>query len=64
MPMAVKPITPTPFTEWCAEKRHEADQLTLNHLPADQYFAALDEGNEAIDRIQAALSRKVVVRAA
>lgn len=64
MPPAVKPITPTPFTDWCADRRHEADKLALDPLPADEYFAVLDEGHELLDRLEAALSQKVQINAA
>ena len=61
MTPAVKPITPTPFTDWCADRRNDADNLALDGLPADQYFATLDAGHELLDALHAALSRKVPV---
>lgn len=57
----IRTITPTPFTDWCADRRHDADKLALDHLPADEYFAVLDEGHELLDALHAALSRKVPV---
>lgn len=60
----IRPQSPTPFTDWCASKRHEADSLILDRLPADQFFATLDDGHDALDRLDAALGRKVPVRSA
>ena len=60
----IRPITPTPFTDWCANRRHDADRLMLEGLPADQYFATLDDGHDLLDRLDAALSRKVSINAA
>lgn len=57
----IRPITPTPYTEWCAARRHDADRLALDHLPTDEYFTVLDDGHELLDRLAAALSRKVPV---
>jgi hypothetical protein len=59
----IRPVDDT-FTDWCAARRHEADRLKLDGLPADEYFATLDEGHELLDRLDAALARKVKINAA
>jgi len=57
----IHPITPTPFTDWCAEKMMEGEQLFLRDLPPDRYWPTIDEAAETTDRLTAALSRKVPV---
>lgn len=57
----IRPLDPTPFTDWCADRRHDADKLALDGFPADEYFATLDEGHDLLDRLEAALARKVQI---
>lgn len=56
-------IAPTPFTDWCADKLLEAKSLSLHGLPIDQYHAERDAGHEVLDRLDAALARRVRINA-
>lgn len=59
----IRPLNPDAYTDWCADRRNDADRLLLDGLPADEYFATLDEGHDLLDRLDAALSRKVPINA-
>lgn len=59
----IRPLN-TPFTDWCGEKLLEAEHIALQRVPAELYWTELDAGHDALDRLDAALGRKVVVNAA
>lgn len=48
----------TPFDQWCATKRQEAERLSWARLPEGfGYFAAMDEGYDLLDLLEAALRK-------
>lgn len=50
----------TPFDEWRAAKRKEAKRLSWARLPEGfSYFAAMDEGYDLLDLLEAALRKAV-----
>lgn len=56
----IRPLD-NPFADWCADKLLEGERLFISNLPADQYWAALDDAAETHDRLEAALARKVEI---
>lgn len=60
----IRPLDDT-FTNWCLDRSLEAYRHAIDCLPCDaSRFGMLADGNETLDRLEAALARKVEINAA
>lgn len=53
--------TNTRFADWCAAILLREEVRFLNTVPADQYWQTIDDTTQIMDRLEAALSRKVEI---
>ncbi len=53
--------TNTRFADWCAATLLREEVRFLSTLPADQYWPTIDDAAQVMDRLEAALARKVEI---
>lgn len=53
--------TNTPFADWRAATLLREEVRFLSTLPAGQYWPTIDDTTQIMDRLEAALSRKVEI---
>lgn len=53
--------TNTSFADWCAATLLREEVRFLSTLPVDRYWPTIDEAAQVMDRLEAALARKVEI---